>query len=233
MTSAAALADLPPLARRTLGETVYAALSELLASGRLGPGERLSLRDSAAALGVSVMPVREAVSRLVAEQALEVTPGRAVRVPVMSQSEFEALAETRMAVEGLAAARAATHRSAEALAAIRRAESAFRRMAEEKEPDRVRLVALNRDVHFTIYRAASLLPLQEIIARLWLKAGPVLNLDLREHPERVRQGSALRRHAEALAAIEAGDAAGASAAIAADIRDAADFIIAHGRLPEG
>ena len=75
MTSAAVLADLSPLARRTLGETVYAALSELLASGQLGPGERLSLRDSAAALGVSVMPVREAVNRLVAEQALEVTPG--------------------------------------------------------------------------------------------------------------------------------------------------------------
>ena len=42
-----------------------------------------------------------------------------------------------------------------------------------------------------------------------------------------------RTGAEALAAIESGDAAGARAAIAADIRDAADFIIAHGRLPEG
>ena len=47
-----------PLARRTLGETVYAALSELLASGQLGPGERLSLRDSAAALGVDVQRTR-------------------------------------------------------------------------------------------------------------------------------------------------------------------------------
>jgi DNA-binding GntR family transcriptional regulator len=32
-------------------------------------------------LGGSIMPVREAVSRLVADKALEVTPNRAVREP--------------------------------------------------------------------------------------------------------------------------------------------------------
>ncbi|MBY0255798.1 MAG: FCD domain-containing protein, partial [Methylobacterium organophilum] len=95
---------------------------------------------------------------------------------------------------------------------------------------RARAVQLNRDLHFAIYGACGLGPLQEIIARLWLKAGPVINLDLRAHPERLLQGFALRRHAEAVAAIEARDGAAAAAAIAADIREAAEFILTRGGL---
>ncbi|KAB1074640.1 GntR family transcriptional regulator [Methylobacterium planeticum] len=233
MSSSSALAELPQLDRRTLGDTTYEALSDLLAAGRLAPGDRLSLRRSAAVLGVSVMPVREAVSRLVAEGALEVSPNRAIRVPTMTRVEFRALAETRMAVEGIAAARAAEQRSEEHLAEIHRTEAAFRRTAERADPDSAMAVALNRDLHFAIYAACGLPPLREIIARLWLKAGPVINLDLRAHPERLLQGFALRRHAEALRAIEARDGAGAAAAIAADIGEAAEFIMSRGGLRDG
>lgn len=230
MESVAALAGLPQLDRRTLTDTAYAALSDLLASGRLAPGDRLSLRRSAAAFGVSVMPVREAVSRLVAEGVLEVAPSRIIRVPILSAEAFRALAETRIAVEGIAAARAAECRTESELDAIRIAEAAFRAEAECREPDRVKAVQLNRDLHFAIYGACRLAPLKEIIGRLWLKAGPVINLDLRACPERLHQGFALRRHAEALAAIEARDGSAASASVAADIRDAADFILSRGTL---
>lgn len=230
MSSTPALAELPLLERRTLADTAHEALSDLLASGRLAPGDRLSLRQSAAAFGVSVMPVREAVSRLVADGALEVAPTRAIRVPVMTAQDFRALAETRMAVEGIAASRAAERRSEPELAAIRRAEAAFRAEAEAALPDRARAVRLNRDLHFAIYAACGLNPLREIISRLWLKAGPVINLDLRAHPERLLQGFALHRHAEALAAIEARDGPAAAAAIAADIREAAEFIMSRGGL---
>ncbi|SFL60511.1 GntR family transcriptional regulator [Methylobacterium pseudosasicola] len=230
MSSRLALAELPQLERRTLADTAYEALADLLASGRLAPGDRLSLRQSAAALGVSVMPVREAVSRLVADGVLEVAPTRAIRVPIMTARDFRALAETRMAIEGLAAARTAEHRSEAELAAIRRAEAAFRAEAGSAEPDCARAVRLNRDLHFAIYAACGLAPLQEVIARLWLKAGPVINLDLRAHPERLLQGFALQRHAEALVAIEARDGPAAAAALAADIREAADFILSRGGL---
>lgn len=229
MTSA--VTDLEPLERRTLGETIYGQLSELLISGRLAPGERLSLRDSAAVLGVSVMPVREAVSRLVADGALEVAPNRAVRVPVMTASGFRELADTRMAIEGLAAARAARHRTPAHLRVLRRAEAAFRALADEEEFDPALSVELNRDLHFAVYDACGLPTLRSIIAGLWLKAGPVINLDLRASPRRIQLGHARHRHAEALAAIEAGDAAAAEAAIAGDIDQAARFIIARGVLP--
>lgn len=230
MSSTSALADLPLLERRTLADTVHEAICDLLVSGKLAPGDRLSLRETAAALGVSVMPVREAVSRIASDGALEVAPNRVIRVPRLTVSAFRELAEVRMAVEGFAAARAAEHRDEAALTAIRRAEAAFRDNALSGKPDQSLAVVLNRDVHFTIYAACGLPSLCEIITRLWLKAGPVLNLDLRAHPERLIQGFALRRHADAMAAIESGDGPAAQAAIAGDIAEAAEFIVARGGL---
>ena len=59
-TGAMALSALvTPLKRQTLSADVYQQLRELLVSGKVMPGEQLSLRSIAEALGVSVMPVRE------------------------------------------------------------------------------------------------------------------------------------------------------------------------------
>ena len=58
MNLPAALNLVQPLDRQTLGERAYAKLADLLISGRLAPGEKLSLRAAADVLGVSIMPVR-------------------------------------------------------------------------------------------------------------------------------------------------------------------------------
>jgi len=99
-----------PLDRQTLGERAYGKLADLLMSGRLAPGEKLSLRAAADVLGVSIMPVREAVSRLVADRALEVAPNRAVRVPLTTTAQFRDLTRVRITIEGHAAAEAARNR---------------------------------------------------------------------------------------------------------------------------
>ena len=44
-------------------------------------GEMLRIQDLAETLQTSTMPVREALGRLVSEQALEALPNRSVRVP--------------------------------------------------------------------------------------------------------------------------------------------------------
>jgi DNA-binding GntR family transcriptional regulator len=222
--------EIEPLERQTLGERAYAQLCDLLVSGRMAPGEKVSLRRAAGALGVSMMPVREAVSRLVADGALEVTPNRSVRVPVMSVAQFRELAGVRVAIEGHAAAEAARLRTDDDLLQIGAVEAAFRRQSTLPDPDAGLSVGLNKDFHFAVYAAAASPLLVEIIRGLWLKAGPVLNLDLRASPERLREGGAVRFHADALAAIRRRDGAAARAAIAADITGAADFIIGRGAL---
>jgi DNA-binding GntR family transcriptional regulator len=226
----AALNLMQPLDRQTLGERAYAKLADLLISGRLAPGEKLSLRAAADVLGVSIMPVREAVSRLVADKALEVTPNRSVRVPLMSAEQFRDLTKMRIAIEGHAAAEAAQHRTDGDLFSIARAEQAMRTESELAAPDLPRAVEFNKSFHFAVYESAQSPILVEIIRGLWLKAGPVINLDLRANPQRLAKGDAIRFHADVREAIMAGDAAAARQGIAADIGSAADFILSRGDL---
>jgi DNA-binding GntR family transcriptional regulator len=226
----AALNLVEPLDRQTLGERSYAQLADLLISGRLAPGERLSLRAAADVLGVSIMPVREAVSRLVADRALEVTPNRAVRVPLMSAAQFRDLTKVRIAIEGHAAAQAALERDNRDLASIERAEEAMRAESKKARPDLPRAVELNKSFHFAVYEAAHSPILVEIIRALWLKAGPVINLDLRANPERLAKGDAIRSHANVRKAIAERDQGAAQAGISADISGAAKVILSRGGL---
>ncbi len=230
MNLPAALNLVEPLDRQTLGERAYARLADLLISGRLAPGEKLSLRAAADVLGVSIMPVREAVSRLVADKALEVTPNRAVRVPLLSAAQFRDLTTVRIAIEGHAAEQAALQRDESDLVSIADAEEAMRAESESANPDLPRAVELNKSFHFAVYDAAHSPILVEIIRALWLKAGPVINLDLRANPERLAKGHAIECHAGVRKAIAAGKGAAAREGIAADIRSAADFILSRGGL---
>jgi len=232
MNRPAVLDLVEPLDRQTLGGRSYAQLSDLLISGRMAPGEKISLRQTAEVLGVSIMPVREAVSRLVADGALEVTPNRAVRVRLMTAPQFRDLTEARIAIEGHAAAAAARNRNDGDLKAIARAEAAMRSESRAAKPNLPRAVEHNKSFHFAVYEAAHSATLLDIIRALWLKVGPVINLDLRANPERLAKGDAVRFHAKVIAAIKAGDEAKAREGIAGDIRNAAEVILSRGGLAE-
>lgn len=215
----------------SLRELAYRQLSDLLASGALSPGEKISLRAAAEALGMSMMPVREAVSRLVADSALEVTPNRAVRVPLMTKAQFLDLTWVRAMVEGTAAAEAATRRTRTELAEISTTEALMRAQSLSSRPDVGRAIALNKEFHFAIYGAAHSPALLNVIRGLWLKAGPVITLNVREKPARLSAAS-LELHSTILRAIEKGDREAARAGVAADIESAANYIVAECGLPD-
>ncbi len=215
----------------TLGRRAYAEVSGLLMRGELSPGDKVSLRSLALRLGVSMQPVRQAVDRLVADQALEVLPNRAVRVPIMTAERLRELATVRAAIEGFAVQQAAKAWKPDDLAEIEKQDAAFRRECRKRSPDLARAVVANRDLHFSFYRAAALPSLIPIIEGLWLRVGPVLNLDMRASPERLRMGAAERCHAEMLAALKRRDGKAAKAALEADIMGAAKFIASRGILP--
>ena len=185
----AAITQIGRLERSTLGERVHIELCELLMSGELAPGQRMSLRTVAQTLGVSIMPVREAVARLVADKSLEVLPNRAVRVPLMTKERFRELTTVRLEIEGFAAERAARSRDATDLLTMRRFEEAFVLEASRASPHAERVVRANKELHFAVYRASGLSTLIGIIEGLWLKIGPVLNLDLKLSLDRLRTGA--------------------------------------------
>ena len=215
----------------TLHERAYCRIRQKLIGGVLKPGEKLSLRSVAEGLGMSIQPVREAVARLVADEALEVAPNRAVRVPMMSMDRFRELTTIRLSIEGFAAEMAATHCDGAALARIRVHDRAFRQQCRRTDPDVDLAVQANHDLHFAVYRAAGLPSLLPIIEGLWLRIGPILNLDMRGSAQRLGMGGAEACHAALVAGLAARSPVQARAALERDIRLAAIFILNRGILP--
>ncbi len=219
-----------PLKRQTLSANVYDQLRDLVMSGQMVPGEQISLRSAAAALGVSVMPVREAMQRLVAEQALELTPNRTLRVPRMTAAQFKEITTIRINLEGLATEVAASMSGAAALRDIAHWHDAFAEEMRAASPDGSKLVTFNKEFHFAIYAMADMPVLLQMIEALWLRIGPILNYDLRAGSRRVGEKVAMSHHAALLAALKRRDGAKARAALQGDIQSAAEFILSAGVL---
>ena len=81
-------AAISAVGRETLNDRVYRELKKSIMSGAFKPGSELKLRSVAEALGTSLMPVRDAMRRLVAERALEMRPSRIITIPVLSADQF-------------------------------------------------------------------------------------------------------------------------------------------------
>jgi DNA-binding GntR family transcriptional regulator len=219
-----------PLRRQTLSADVHGQLKELLMSGRMMPGEQISLRSMAEALGVSVMPVREAVQRLAAEQALELMPNRTLRVPLMSVSQFREITSIRTNLEGIATAEAAQKLTDPAIRQINGWHESFTQEMHRAKPDSSRLISFNKELHFAVYRGAGMPVLLQLIEALWLRIGPILNYDLRSGSSRIGQRTAVSHHSRLVEAIQKRDSEAARAAVRADIESAADFIVSAGVL---
>lgn len=222
-----------PIVHQTLSAKVYQDLREMIISGQLQPGERLTLAGMATAMGTSAMPVRDAINKLAADDALEILPNKSVRVPVMTRSRFQELVVIRLVVEGLAVETAAGRMTAEQLTKLAGLEQAFSREISLDEPDVNQIIQINKQFHFTAYAAAQMPALSSLIEGLWLRIGPVLNLDLRNSGSRRRSDlPSVKAHRALLDALRAGDGAAAKTALAMDINSAAEVILSGTGLKE-
>lgn len=223
----------PPFVRRTLQDNVYEYLREALMSGEYSPGQRLTVRGVAGALGTSVMPVREAFRRLTSEGAFEPLSTGATRVPVFDLPKLRDLTEIRLTVEGLAARRAAERLPAGEYRLLEQLNLEVLKAAAAG--DRAGEARANERFHFGVYRAAQSTELLRIIEHLWLRIGPYLAWLLKQRgawlkrPQGVR---AFRHHKDILEALRRGDAERAERAIRADLMTAAEILFhAAGELP--
>jgi len=86
------MSPLTPIETPFLRDQALVRLRAAIVSGMLAPSAALSIDDIADALGLSTMPVREAVKRLVGEGLVEELPRRAHRVaPLTSRGALDVL----------------------------------------------------------------------------------------------------------------------------------------------
>ena len=206
-----------PIRHETLQVRVYAELRRSLIHGVFDAGQTLRIQDLAKTLQTSTMPVREALARLVSEQALEALPNRSVRVPVISRERLDDLARARCLVEGelvaLALPNLATADFGKLKELTRACEAAFRSDIADKAQA---TSELNHAFHFYIYGAARSAVLTPIVESLWLQSGPYVRLAARVHDE-TRDALAVDHHWELIEALERGDGPGSRQALTSDI----------------
>lgn len=219
--------DVDPAGRAhaTAHSRVYAGLKSALMNGDFVPGQRLVVRQLAERFATSAMPVREALRQLVSEAALVDHPNRGVIVPDATVEVIADLVRVRCSIEGAATEWAAQTISPEELQAIIRINENMKRCT--REGDAADYLTFNREFHFTIYRASRSLMLPPIIERLWLRAGPWLNI-MREE---ATLGLGLDHHSEIIEALQKGDGAWARRALVADITDAGDIMLRAASAP--
>jgi len=99
--------QLSPGEYRTLAEKAFSALHRAILTGALKPGERMPIEEMATELGMSPMPVREAVRRLDLLGLVENIPHKGARVTELSLDDLRGVYELRLALEPLAIYRAA------------------------------------------------------------------------------------------------------------------------------
>lgn len=203
-----------PLARKTLQDEVFREICELILDGGIAPGQQVTIQSLADAFGVSAMPVREALKRLTAAEALTVLSGRTIGIPALSAERLDDLYRVRIEIEPPAGRWAAGRADAATLATLATQLEALHEA--NRQGDVKAYLRANRAYHFTIYRSSGSTVLLPIIESLWLQISPYFNL----LHESGNYRTANERHAEMLEGLRKGDGPAVETALKGDIADA-------------
>jgi len=200
--------------RGNLSEQVYKAIRGSLMDGQYQPGDRLRISRLADEMGVSITPVREAIFRLVSDQALEMKAATAVHVRNLTPEELEEIQLIRFLLEGEAAGLAAERITSNELAALETVQEKFSKAAAENPR---KASTLNRQFHFGVVAAAKQPLIMATVENMWTLMGPLLRTFHNTVP--VRDLAARdHKHYAVLEALRNNDPTQAREALQADIK---------------
>jgi len=154
----------------SLAERAYARLRHALIVGQMVPGQRITLGALANQLGTSMTPVRDALSRLAAADALRHSREVGVIVPVLNRAELDELLRLRLAIERTAFKNAAmNHRKAE-WRGFKLLHADLCRVADAGDP--ARFAAAVWALRVAILGLAPSSMLSMFVDRIWCRLGP-------------------------------------------------------------
>lgn len=208
-----------PIQKDKLHDQVYDRLCTLLRKGEFTPGQAVPVSKVAKAFGVSPMPVREALTRLLAIGVLGNVSGRSVGVPVLDHDELTDLRNVRVEIEALAVRWAVKNRDDAFMADL---DSLLERLeTTEQSGDIPSYIKTNYEFHLRLYQQSKSPVLIEVIDTLWLRVSP--HLYRLEHEDQYKVSNI--HHCDIVESIRLGDAEAASEALASDLSDAYDVLV--------
>ena len=128
--------------RQSVSEKVAEALRDMILSGRLKPGERITHDELARRLDVSTMPVREALLRLSYEGLIDATRNRSFRVAQMTRRDLADVYWMQSLIVGELTARATERADAKLINDLREIHARWARLGNEGDPAELRLLGL-------------------------------------------------------------------------------------------
>ena len=201
-------------------ERVYRTYRSRIMSGAIAPGVALTIRGIAAEFSVSMTPAREAMRRLAAEGALNLSASGRISTPVLTNDRIEELASLRALLEPELASRA-----------LRRAHSALIERMEDinagidkqiANGDAGGYIRSNLEFHRTLYLRAQSPAILAMTETVWLQLGPTM----RELYERLQRQQASMNHSKIISSLRAGDEPGLRLAVRQDVTGGLRMLLA-------
>lgn len=194
-------------------------------AGELAPGRAVSVRRLAAEFDVSAMPAREAIRRLVAVGALELTATRRVMVSQMTKKKLSEIKAARLALEPLLAVRALDHlsgKNSDRNRLVRQLKEFDDKLDSAiRQGDIMGYSRFNRQFHFELYGASDAAVMLGLVESLWLQIGPFM----RQVVGRLGTTCLVDdKHKDIIEAVKNPDAEALSVAVAADVEQGMNTI---------
>lgn len=185
---------------RTKRELVYGALHDAIQTGRLRAGDRLVISRVSSELGVSDVPVREALFQLEAEGLIRSQPHVGATVAGLDPVEVRDVYVASAIVEGAAAALAVPH-------ITDRDRRRLRQTLEDLDAavtanDVQGLARLDQQLHRTLYARCPSAQLLKLVEQLWATKERLRTA----YTARTRGRASQLEHHAIVAAVERGDA---------------------------
>ncbi len=181
-----------------LGQVVVDALRKAILSATYKPGERLVEDRLATGMGVSRVPIREALRVLASEGLVEIAPRRGATVAALSRDAAREMIEVRATLEGLNARLAARRHPPETAAGLEGVLDTGNRAAAKG--DAATLHALNARFHDLLANAGGNAVLGEIMRTLRTRTTPFFATTSRKRAKEIWE-----EHAAIVRAVIGGD----------------------------
>ncbi|MEV5876319.1 GntR family transcriptional regulator [Streptomyces sp. NPDC052101] len=190
---------------RTAEAVALAELRDAIVRGDLAPGTQIRQTAAAEELGLSVIPVREALKTLAGEGIVTYVPQRGYTVTELTPRSVDGIFRIRELLESEAEANAAARLRPEDITAMRAAVDAQR--AATAAADAPGVIAANRSFHFALLDRCDNDWLLRFVRQLWEALEPHRALSYRRAAaagESARAEAILAEHDRIVTAFENG-----------------------------
>lgn len=210
-----------PLPDQSLADAVAARLRTAITEGVYAPGDHLVERRLARQFGVSHIPLREALARLVEEGLVVRLPRRGARVASLTPRALEEVSSLRAVLEQFVARRLKGRFTPEAHAGLQAIVNAMRAAADRH--DIVAVHELDQQFHQRLWELTDHALLVEVAAQMRSRINHFFRAAAASlGPDEVRQHA--ESHAELLDVIASGDVRAAERAMERHVAAAAKRI---------